>query len=45
MNYNEELKIKNDQFGDLLERIAKINPNVRKNPTASPNHYGYRNKI
>ena len=34
-----------NSLGDLLERIAKINPNIRKAPVASPNHYGYRNKI
>jgi len=45
MDYDDELKTKNEQFGDLLERIAKINPNIRKAPIASPSHYGYRNKI
>ena len=45
MEYSEELKAKNEQFGDLIERIAKLDPNIRKAPIASPQCYGYRNKI
>jgi 23S rRNA (uracil1939-C5)-methyltransferase len=45
MDYKEELLIKNKQFGDLLRRIAKLNPDIRETPAASPEHYAYRNKI
>ena len=45
MEYDEELKVKNTQFGELLERFAKVSPELRKDPVASPEHLGYRNKI
>ena len=45
MTYNEELKVKNEQFGDLLKRIAGIDPNLRKEPIGSPQELNYRNKI
>ncbi len=45
LTYNEELKVKNEQFGDLLRRIAGVDPALRKEPIGSSISTNYRNKI
>jgi 23S rRNA (uracil1939-C5)-methyltransferase len=46
LNYDEEIKIKTQQFKDLLERFAKINPDgILKETVSSPQTEHYRNKI
>ena len=44
--YDEEIKVKTNQFKDLLERFAKINPDlVLKETVPSAKTINYRNKI
>ena len=46
LSYDEEIRIKTQQFKDLLERFAKINPDDVLEPTIpSPETAHYRNKI
>ena len=46
LTYEEEIKVKTQQFKDLLERFAKIDPNkILKETIPSPTTENYRNKI
>ena len=46
LSYEEEIKIKTQQFKDLLERFAKIEPDdILKKTIPSPDPLHYRNKI
>ena len=46
LNYEEEIKIKTQQFKDLLERFAKIeSDNILQKTIPSPETSHYRNKI
>ncbi len=44
-NYPEELRIKQNQFVNLLERLGKTDPAVCLPAVASPQETGYRNKM
>jgi len=46
LTYDEEIRVKQHQLQDLLQRMAGIDPHrVVKPPIASPVDYGYRNKL
>ena len=45
VTYDEELRIKQAQFADMLSRQAGIGPAVVAPPIGAPAEYGYRNKI
>jgi 23S rRNA (uracil1939-C5)-methyltransferase len=46
LSYEEEVKVKTQQFKDLLERFAKIDPDgVLKETIPAPKTSNYRNKI
>jgi tRNA/tmRNA/rRNA uracil-C5-methylase (TrmA/RlmC/RlmD family) len=44
-DYDEEVRIKNSQFRDMLEKDADISPKICLPPVKSPKPDAYRNKI
>lgn len=44
-SYEEELRLKQEQFLDLLSRLGGIDVGVVQAPTGAPNPLGYRNKM
>jgi 23S rRNA (uracil1939-C5)-methyltransferase len=45
LNYEEELRAKEQQVRDAVQRIGKIDPACVQPIIASPQRYGYRNRI
>lgn len=45
MRYEEQLRVKHKQIADLFERIGKVSHDVISPVVASPQPYGYRNRV
>lgn len=45
LDYQEEVKVKEQQFNELLVRIADVEPGVVLSPLSGDQSYNYRNKL